>query len=106
VQIKPQTHRWYSKTFSGWCEIFNVTLDDQENSIIYSYKFDNPERDNLIKSINEASIRPINLIPQVVANAFNSHYNPNLDLIMATINDLGHGTIYAKKDNDYINTSF
>lgn len=102
MNIVPQKHRWFTRTPNGWYERFNVQLTNDEKQIIET---NHPNAENLWRQFNELSIQKVEP-PANVQQAFLINYDPHAELVIANINDQGHGSTRFKKHNQYHEIKF
>lgn len=102
MNIVPQTLRWFARTPQGWYERLNVQLTDDEKQIIET---NHPKANELWQQYNQLATTKIDP-PANVQQAFLINHDPHAELIIANINEKGHGSIRLKKHNQYHEISF
>lgn len=98
-----QKYRWFAKTSSGWYERNFLKFDENEQTILNGANTE--ERHNLFQDFQKKSIKETTPPPQVQI-AFDNNYDPEANLIIANINDKGHGTVYFYKNNVFCSRNF
>lgn len=103
MQVVQQKHRWFSKNFSGWYELFKVQFSPEEKEIFAS---ESPEKEKLSEEFRRISVRRIDDPPIKVLLSFQKNHNPEKELVVANINEHGHGIICEKNGCGYTSVSF
>ena len=102
MNIATSKMRWFSRTPQGWYERFNVKFNEQEADAINNNHENTHQLWQQFHEISSTKIEP----PQNVQQIFLINYDPHSELIIANINDQGHGYIIAKKHDQYYRKPF